>query len=109
LIARYGRPRYVRSDNGPELVVQNLADFLKGQGIQPTRIELGKPWQNGRNESFNGTLHRECLNAEIFLSLSEASVVIEVWRRLYKYARPHSALGYQMSTTMFEGNMNRKT
>ena len=32
---------------------------------------------NGSNESFNGTFRKECLNAEIFASLTEARVVIE--------------------------------
>lgn len=56
--------------------------------------EPGKPWQNGSNESFNGTIRRECLNAEIFGSLTEARVVIERWRRRYNERRPHSSQNY---------------
>lgn len=43
-------------------------------------ITPGKPWPNGSNESFNGTLRRECLDAELFGSLMEAQVVIARWR-----------------------------
>ena len=72
LIARYGRPLYLRSDNGPEFIAHTLTTFVKDQEIIPSRIEPGKPWQNGSNESFNGTFCRECLDAELFHSLSEA-------------------------------------
>jgi len=109
LIARYGRPRYLRSDNGPEFVAHNLTTFLKDQEIIPSRIEPGKPWQNGSNESFNGTLRRECLDAELFHNLAEARVVIEDWRRRYNHERPHSALGYQVPAAVFEGAIIRKT
>jgi hypothetical protein len=37
----------------------------------------------------------ECLNEEIFYSLKEARVVIEMWRKHYNTIRPHSALGYR--------------
>lgn len=108
LIARHGRLRYLRSDNGPELVAYKLTAFLNDQGIIPSRIEPGKPWQNGSNESFNGTFRRECLDAELFQNLAEAKVVIEDWRKRYNYERPHSALGYQVPATIFEGAIIRK-
>ncbi len=42
-IVRYGHPQYLRSDNGPELIVHNLTMFLKDQGIIPSRMESRKP------------------------------------------------------------------
>ncbi|MAM88366.1 MAG: IS3 family transposase, partial [unclassified Hahellaceae] len=94
LIARYGRPKAIRSDNGPELVATELRKCLANEGIDHLRIVPGKPWQNGSNESFNGTFRKECLNAELFGSLMEAQVVIEQWRRRYNQNRPHSNQGY---------------
>ena len=94
LIARYGCPQYIRSDNGPEFIAGALLKFFQSQGITPSRITPGKPWQNGSNESFNGTFRKECLNAEIFASLTEARVVIENWRRRYNERRPHSSQNY---------------
>ena len=32
---------------------------------------------------------------EVFCSLSEAEIVVEIWRRSYSQERPHSSLGYQ--------------
>lgn len=94
LITRYGRPRAIRSDNGSELLAQALQDEMRRHKIQLANIEPGKPWQNGSNESFNGTFRKECLNAEIFASLTEARVVIEQWRCRYNERRPHSSQNY---------------
>jgi len=108
LIARYGCPQYMRSDNGPEFIAGALLKFFEDQGIQPSRITPGKPWQNGSNESFNGTFRRECLDAERFHSLTEARVVIEDWRRQYNQERPHSALGYQTPAAIYEEDSSRQ-
>ena len=94
LIVRYGRPKAIRSDNGPELVATELRKCLANENIDHLRIVPGKPWQNGSNESFNGTFRKECLNAELFGSLMEAQVVIEQWRQRYNQNRPHSNQGY---------------
>ena len=58
-------------------------------------IERGSPWENGCIESFNGKLRDELLNREIFTTLTEASILIEEWRREYNHVRPHSALDYR--------------
>lgn len=94
LITRYGRPRAIRSDNGGELVAAALKAELEKHHIQLANIEPGKPWQNGSNESFNGTFRKECLNAEVFGSLTEARVMIENWRCRYNERRPHSSQNY---------------
>jgi putative transposase len=109
LMARYGRPQYIRSDNGPEFIAHNLTRFLKDQEIRPSRIDPGKPWQNGSNESFNGTFRRECLDAEVLQTVTEARVVIAAWRHRYNHERPHSALHYQVPALVFEGGINRET
>jgi putative transposase len=108
LIARYGCPQYMRSDNGPEFIAGALLKFFQSQGITPSRITPGKPWQNGSNESFNGTFRRECLDAERFHSLTEARVVIEDWRQQYNHERPHSALGYQPPAAIYEEDSSRQ-
>ena len=109
LVVLYGSPRYVRSDNGPELMAQPLLTFFKDQGILPSRIEPGKPWQNGSNESFKGTFRREGLDAERVHSLVEARVVIEAWRRHYNQDRPHSALGDRTPATAYWGSSSSES
>jgi putative transposase len=61
-------------------------------------IDRGKPWQNGKEERFNGTVHDECLNMHLFGSLAEACVRLSAFRRHYNEARPHSALQYLTPT-----------
>jgi transposase InsO family protein len=46
-------------------------------------------------ESFIGKFRDELLNGEIFDTLLEARVLIEIWRREYNGHRPHSSLGYK--------------
>jgi transposase InsO family protein len=93
LITEYGAPKYIRVDNGPEFVAHELHDWLVEKGVEVLYIEPGSPWQNGFIESFNGKFRDECLNQEIFLSKAEAQVVVDWWRQVYNWERPHSSLG----------------
>jgi transposase InsO family protein len=38
------------------------------------RDHPGRPWQNGYEESCNGTVRDECLNMHIFYSVAEARI-----------------------------------
>ena len=91
-----GVPEYFRSDNGAEMTARRVRNWLETVGTQPLFIEPGSPWENGYCESFNGKLRDECLNGEIFYSLKEAQVVIEMGRKHYNTMRPHGALGYRV-------------
>lgn len=95
LMRQYGKPAYIRSDNGAEFTSAAVMHWLRDQNVGPIYIKPGSPWQNGTVESFNGKLRDECLNREWFVSLREARIVIEHWRSFYNYQRPHSALGYR--------------
>ena len=88
-------PKYLRSDNGPEFIAVEVQQWLGKMGIGTIYIEPGSPWQNGYVESFHNRLRDECLNQEIFLSVTEARVVIEEWRCFYNRVHPHSRLGFQ--------------
>lgn len=93
LILKRGKPDFIRSDNGKEFTAQALQDWLKKVGIKPIQIYPGSPWENGYNERFNGTLRREVLNAEWFISIEQAKAVIGKWLTQYNHIRPHQALG----------------
>ena len=92
LFIHRGTPEYIRSDNGPEFVAQDLRDWLDKVDVNTAYIEPGSPWENGYIESFNARLRDELLNGEIFDTLLEAKVLIERWRVHYNTIRPHSAL-----------------
>ena len=57
-------------------------------------IEPGKPWQNDKEERFNGTVRDECLNMHQLHSVAEACVRLSAFRRHYNHERPHSRLSY---------------
>ncbi len=92
LLLKHGKPQYIRSDNGPEFIAAPLQAWLRRVGIKPIQIYPGSPWENGYNERFNGTLRREVLNTEWFLTTKQAQVVIDHWLKQYNHIRPHQAL-----------------
>jgi putative transposase len=93
LVRTHGAPRHLRSDNGPEFVATAILRWLAAAQIETAFIDPGKPWQNGTDESFNGTFRNECLTLEWFRNRIEAKVGIERWRRHYNEERPHMSLG----------------
>jgi len=95
LFGERGVPKFVRSDNGPEFIAKHLMRALAGRGVEARHIEPGSPWQNGRNERFNGTLRDECLNLETFHNRDHARALIKLFGRSYNQRRPHSSLGYR--------------
>jgi putative transposase len=94
LVAQYGAPTYLRSDNGPEFVAVAVQGWLAQRQIATLYIDPGCPWQNGKEERFNGTVRDECLNMHVFTSANEASLRLSAFRHHYNEERPHSALGY---------------
>ncbi len=85
----------IRCDNDPEFTARAVRDWLGKVGVKTLYIAPGSPWENGYNESFNGTLRDQLLNDEIFYTLREAKVLLERWRWHYNHVRPHSSLGYR--------------
>lgn len=95
LFVQHGAPAFLRSDNGPEFVQNELKQWLGEQNVQTLYIDPGSPWQNGKSESMHGKLRDECLDRELFNHRIEARCVIEHYRLAFNSQRPHSSLGYQ--------------
>lgn len=95
LMATRGVPKHIRSDNGAEFTSGVVRAWLGKVGVKTLYIEPGSPWENGYVESFNGKLRDELLSGEIFYTLQEAKVLIEMWRKHYNTLRPHSSLVYR--------------
>ena len=74
-------------------MAQAIREWLRSLGVSTLFIEPGSPWENGYIESFNGKLRDELLNGEIFYTLHEAKVLIEMWRLHYSQVRPHPNSG----------------
>lgn len=102
LFCNKGLPEYMRSDNGSEFTARKVRKFISNLGTTPAFIEPGSPWENGYIESFNGKMRDELLNCEIFDTMQEASVLIEMWRAYYNTVRPHSSLYYRSPAPEFK-------
>lgn len=79
--------------NGAEFTAGVVREWLGKVGVKTLYIEPESPWENGYVESFNGKLRDELLNGDIFSTVKEAKVLIEMWRKHYNTVRPHSSLG----------------
>lgn len=86
-------PEALVMDNGPEFSGQALDAWAFKNKVQLHFIQPGKPVQNAYCESFNGKFRDECLNENWFLTLQEAQVIIEAWRKEYNEERTHSSIG----------------
>jgi putative transposase len=92
IAATRGLPSTIKADNGSEFISRVMDKWAYERGIELDFSRPGKPTDNAKVESFNGRLRQECLNEHWFLSLEDAKVKIEAWRRYYNETRPHSAL-----------------
>ena len=100
IMAIRGAPRYIRCDNDPEFIANDLKQWCDDAGITLYHTDPGSPWQNGRCESFNSRLRDEVLNGELFNNLVEARILLQEFLKDYNLYRPHSSLGY-LSPTEF--------
>jgi len=89
-----GLPQAITVDNGTEYTSKIIQQWSKEKAVHLDYIAPGRPMENGYIESFNGKFREECLNQNWFQNMSEASIIIEAWRKDYNNNRPHSALGY---------------
>ena len=94
-IKEHGASAFLRSDNGPEFIAEEVQRWLVENRIKTIYIDPGSPWQNGFMESFHGRFCDECLNQEQLWMLTKARVVVTDFRHHYNHSRPHDKLGHQ--------------
>jgi putative transposase len=94
LFLRYGAPRVLRRDNGPEFEAKVFKKMLSAWRVKDEPVPKAQPYDNGHLESFNGSFRDELLDAELFHTLGEAQVKVANWLGWYNGERPHQSLGY---------------
>jgi putative transposase len=83
IVAERGELMAIRCDNGPELTSRYFLAWCVDRKIELLHIQPGKPMQNARVESFNGTVRDECLTVSWFQNLFDARREIAAWRAEY--------------------------
>lgn len=106
LFAVRGRPRHIRSDNGPEFIVDRIRAYLGKAQVGTLSIERGAPWETGYAESFHGRVRDELLNVDGFLDLTDAKAHGARCSNEWNHLRPQSSLVYQ-DLAAFAAGLNR--
>ena len=90
-IGKYGKPRFLRTDNEAIFTSRLFRGVLLLLGIRHRRSDPGCPWQNGRVERFFGTLKNKlnCFEVVSFDALNLALGEFGFW---YNQVRPHQNL-----------------
>jgi putative transposase len=97
LDSRHPGPGLVHhSDQGSQYACHEYVGLLERHKAFLSMSRAGRPWENGRCESFINTLKREEIDARPYGDLTELEQHIEEFiDRFYNRVRLHSALGYQ--------------
>ena len=87
-----GKPKQIRTDNGPEFTSTAFADWCSLNNIELKYTQPGKPMQNGFIERFNRTYREEILDAYLFDELEQIATLSDKWMEDYNTKRPHESL-----------------
>jgi putative transposase len=85
-IEKYGKPKFIRSDNGPEFISKRF------NGIGWSKIQKGKPQQNCHIERFNKTVREDLFDANLIFSIEHGNELAENFKVEYNSIRPHESL-----------------
>lgn len=91
-IEENGKPKYIRSDNGPEFISKVFQKWLHDNNIGWNKIEKGKPQQNCFIERFNRTAREDFFDANLFFTVDQANESVQEFIRDYNTERPHESL-----------------
>jgi putative transposase len=80
IIAWRGKPKVIRSDNGPEYISEVFKRWAKDSNIEPRFTQPGNPQQNAYVERFNRTVRYEWLNQYLWQSITQVQLHATLYR-----------------------------
>lgn len=101
------KPRII-SDNGPQFISKDFAQFLRQVGLQHVRTSIAYPQSNGKVERWHGTISQECLRQASFIDLEDARRQIARYIGIYNTRRLHSSLFYLTPLDVLSGKMKER-
>ena len=87
------KPRLI-TDNGPQYISKDFAEYLKFAGLQHIRTSIAYPQSNGKIERYHRTIHEECLESKSMINLEDARQQVAKFIDYYNNKRLHSSLFY---------------
>jgi len=108
----YGLPERIRTDNGEPFASVGLGGLSRLSvwwiqlGIQPERIQRGKPQQNGRHERMHRTLKQQTARPPA-ANLRRQQEWFDGFRQEYNWERPHEGLGMQTPSALYTATGRR--
>ena len=105
---RHPQPGLVHhSDQGSQYASATYVACLESIQAVPSMSRAGRPWENGKCESFIKTLKQEEINARGYTNAEELEQHVEEFiEQIYNRQRLHSALGYR-TPEQFEAEQTR--
>lgn len=95
-------PRIFHNDQGSEYLSARYLDWLKHHKIQPSHSPKGKPWNNGRQESFFSHFKLELGNIKRFSNVEKLIEAIGQHIHWYNTKRSHSSLKRMTPRAFYE-------
>lgn len=105
LIEEYGKPKRIRTDNGPEFISRSVQEFMQTNEIKPQFIQPGKPTQNAYIERFNRIFRTAVLNAYLFDDINQVRALAGTWLDDFNRNHPHKSL-FGLSPIEFREDVN---
>jgi putative transposase len=106
LFREYGRPKALRSDNGPPFGstglgrLSGLSVWLITCGVLPDHTDPASPQQNGRLERMHRDLKAETM-APAAASARQQSKRFKAFQQTYNHDRPHEGLGQKTPASQY--------
>lgn len=88
-----GKPKAIRSDNGPEYISEVFKQWAGENNIELRYTQPGNPQQNAYVERFNRTVRYEWLNQYLWSNIEQVQEHATLWMWQYNHERPNMALG----------------